>query len=310
MSLRQQYNEVTQAFVELLTSTNPMEKQAAVDEVNSFVRMMVREDGIQRRYMPFPAISYKDLTPQLDETLAQVRFKEPMSPGASTIPYNGDPIGWFIKGDRFLLTFQRIATPAFMKDVALLRTYPYDIRQVISDNALRDMLAHEDKCFFDAVNAVLGSRDGASPMTGEVQYVGISGGLTRDGLKAALQILPSLTPHFETQTIILNNVTHKEILAWNFHEYGGQGSQEMLESGTVKENLLGKNWIVTIKRNLVPDNTMYLFADPRCVGVAGVLEDVTMYVETKGFKIQWFMWEEVGACIANGGGVARVDFVV
>lgn len=304
-----QYNELNAALADLLTSSNPMEKQAATDELNTFVRMQAREGGVQRKYMPFPTIKYSQLTPQLDETNAVVCFKEPRSPGAVAIPYNTDPIAWFISGERFLLTFNRISTPAFMKDVAKLRTYPYDIRQVISDNALKDVLAVEDSRFFTAINSILGTANNPSPMSGEVQYVTVSGGITRDGVKTALQLLPSLSAKLETDTVIVNSVTHKEILAWSFHEYGGQGSQEMLESGVIKENLFGKKWIVTIKRHLVPDNTLYLLADPRAFGVAGVLEDVTMYVKVEAWKILWFIWEEVGSSIANGCAVARVDFV-
>ncbi len=302
------HRELNAALFDLLESTNPMEKQAAVDELNNFIRVQVREDGIHRRYQPFPKVSSEDLTPQLTETNAIVCFKEPRSPAAVSIPYNTDPIGWFITGPRFLLTFQRIATPAFMKDISLLRTYPYDIRQVISDNSLRDLLAVEDSRFFAAIHSFLGEPNAPSPATGEVQYITVSGGVTRDSLKIALQLLPSLSGHFETQTIIVNNVTHKEILAWTHNEYGGPNSQEMLETGTIKDNLFGRNWIVTIKRHLVPDNTMYLLADPRAVSVAAVLQDTTMYVKTEAWKVMWFVWEEIGSVVANASGVGRVDF--
>ena len=302
------YRELNEGLTSLLMSSNPLEKEAAVSELNNFVRMLVREDGIQRRYLPFAPVTSADLTPQLVEGNAIVCFKEPRSPGAVTIPYNAEPIGWTISGERFLATFARISTPAFMKDASLLRTYPYDIRQVISDNAVRDIMAQEDSRFFAAVNTVLGTAGNPSPMTGEVQHVNITDNVTRAGIKSALQVLPSLSANLETHTIVVNLVTRKEMLAWTHNEYGGPNSQEVLESGSLKETLFGVNWITTLKKGLVPNNTLYLFADPRAFGVAFMLEDITMYVKAEAWRVLWFCYEEIAAAIGNGSAVARVNF--
>ena len=42
----------------------------------------------------------------------------------------------------------------------------------------------------------------------------------------------------------------------------------------------GVKWIITIKKDLVPTNTMYHFADPKFIGKSYILEDTTMYIKT------------------------------
>jgi len=304
-----EYRDLNMELFERLRSNDPTVKTAAAEAFNQFVRMMVREEGIQRKYMPFYQVTSADLTPQVNsEANCIVCFKEPMSPGAVTVPYNTDPIQWQITGDRFLVQFCRIMTPAFAKDVSLLRTYNYDIRQVISDNAVRDIMAQEDTRFFDAVNSAVGPLGTQSPMTGQVQYTAISGGISRDSVVEALTVMPSLPAYLQAQTAVINAVTAKQLLKWGHDEVGGPNSQEILASGVMQERMLGLDWLVTIKRYLVPDNQIYLFADPRAFGKAFMLEDITMYVETKAFRVMWFSYEEIGSAIANGAAVTRHVF--
>lgn len=289
---------------------DPYEKAAAQQDLDNFVRSMARETGVQRRFLPFVPITSDQLHPQVSTDVpAIVLFKEPNSPGAVSIGYNTNSSQWFIHGDRYLLTFARIKSPTFMGDKSLLSTYQYDIRQVIADQAVLDVMAQEDSRFFAAVNTVLGNTvNGASPMTGVVQYVGYSGGLNRETFVSSLQILPSTPAHFETQTIVINNVTAKEIRKWDFMEMGGQRSQEVLLGGNLYDKFEDIKWIITIKRHLVPDNECYLFADPRGLGKAYSREELTMYVEAKAWQILWFSYEEVGAAIVNGYSVARAKF--
>jgi len=291
---------------------DPYEKAAAQQDLDNFVRLMARETGVQRRFLPFLPITNDQLTPQVNTDVpAVILFKEPNSPGAINVGYNTNNSAWFVHGDRFLLTFNRVLSPTLWCDKSLLRTYQYDIRQVVTDQLVLDLMAQEDSRFFAAVNSALGTTvNGASPMTGVVQYVGYSGGFSRETFVSSLQILPSTPAHFETQTIVVNNVTAKEIRKWDFMELGGQRSQEVLFGGNAYDQFEDIKWVVTIKRHLVPDQEYYLFADPRGLGKAYSLEDVTMFVDTKAWNILWFCYEEIGTAIVNGYAMARAKFNV
>ena len=53
--------------------------------------------------------------------------------------------------------FDRIVTPQFSKDVESLSHWIMDIKAVLADNAIKDMMAMEDSAFIAAVNAAIDS---------------------------------------------------------------------------------------------------------------------------------------------------------
>jgi hypothetical protein len=70
--------------------------------------------------------------------------KEVDSPASVTVPYGGVPMGVYIRGNRYPVGFARIQTPQFINDVDELLTYHIDMRQVLGDNSVKDMLAEEE----------------------------------------------------------------------------------------------------------------------------------------------------------------------
>jgi len=194
------------------------------------------------------------------------------------------------------------------KDIDELRTWDMDIRQVLSDNAIKDMLAEEDGTFITEVNALLVGADLAVPATGTIQWRTIAGGVTRDTINDALKILPQTPSRLESATMLVNSVTAKELQKWTRDEVGGDLAQEIVEEGFMERKWFGVRVLITIKRDLVPDNTAFFFAEPKFFGKFFVLEDTTMYIDRKAFMLEFFAWETIGCSIGNVAGVARADF--
>ena len=67
---------------------------------------------------------------------------------------------------------------------------------------------------------------------------------------------------------------------------------------------------MTIKRDLVPDSTIFLFAEPKFMGKFFTLEDMTMYIDRRAYLLEFFAYESIGSTIANVAAVGRVDFGV
>lgn len=308
MSLPSSYQTLNEELFAQLGDKG-MEKNAQ-DAANDFVRTEVRERGILRRVMPPIQLTNEDLTREVDtDQPSKVVDKQPGSPGAVTLAFGDLPTGVYIRGPRFRVTFARISTRRFFKDVNELRTYEMDIRQVISDNSIKDILAEEDSKFLSAVNASLGGvADGASPMTGVVQWETIWGGVERNTVEEALTIMKKAPNPPEPATVLVNHVTIHRILSWDYVAAGGSLSGDFLENGWAERRLHNRDWIVTNKRNLVPDDTMFFFADPRFIGKFYVLEDTTMHLKREAYIISFFNYETVGAGIGNAGGLARADF--
>ncbi|HUU96400.1 MAG TPA: hypothetical protein VM487_11720 [Phycisphaerae bacterium] len=298
--------EVNGAFLNMLDSG--MEKQAQ-DAVNDYIRVRMREDGFARRILPPVQITNDELDRQVDtDKPVKIVDKEPQSPGAISVPFATLPINRYIKGPRFRVMMDRILTPKFTKDIDELRTYDMDIRQILSDNAIKDMLAEEDGKWIAVCNSLLVAQGAAVPETGTIQWRLIAGGITRDTIAESMKIMPSTPNHLNPSTVLVNNVTIWDVVKFGRDEVGGDLSQELFERGFAEREIMGVRWIITIKRDLVPDSSLFQFAEPKFLGKFFILEDTTMYIDRKAFMLEFFAYESLGAAIANVAAVTRADF--
>jgi hypothetical protein len=301
---------VNDSFIGMLTSRDDRMVKEAQDAVNDYVRVKIREDGFWRRVLPPVTITNDQLGRQVDtDKPVKIVDKEPDSPAAISVPFATLPMNRYIRGPRFRVMFDRIMTPKFTKDVDELRTYDMDIRQIISDNSIKDMLAEEDGKATLTLDTLLGAANSIIPETGVAQYVTIAGGVSRDTMAEAMKVLPRTPRHLNVATVLINNVTIWDIVKFGRDEIGGDLAQEMFRTGFTEREIMGVRYIITIKRTLVPDGTVYLFAAPKFLGKFFVLEDTTMYIDRRAFMLEFFAYESIGSCIANIAAVGRVDFV-
>ena len=298
-------NETFLSYLE----TPGMEKRA-LDAVVDYTRYRMREEGFYRRVLPPIQVSNDDLDQQVDtDKPVKIIEREPDSPAAISIPFNTLPMNLYVRGQKYRVTFDRIVTPRFTKDVDELRTYRMDIRQILSDNAIKDMLAEEDRKFIEACNAAMGgAADATVTQSGLVQWETIYGGITRDTLQDAFKILPRTISRLEVGTCLINNLTIRELMKFGREEMGGDFSQDVFKNGWSEQSFMNARWIISIKQDLVPTDSIFMFADPKFLGKSFVLEDTTLYVDRKAYMLEFFAYETLGGAIGNTNAVARVDF--
>lgn len=301
---------LNETILQQLTDSDPGMVKQAQNAVTDFTRLKVREDGFFRRILPPVQVTNDDLDRQIDTDKPVIIVdKEPDSPAAQSIPFATLPANRYIRGPRYRVMFDRIVTPKFTKDVDELRSWNMDIRQVLSDNAIKDVLAEEDGKFIGTVNTVLVAAGAVVPDTGSVQWRQIAGGITRDSLAEGMKTLAMTPSHLNTATVLVNNVTIWDIVKFGYDEIGGNLSEELLQNGFAERTFLNARWIITIKRDLVPDSSIYLFAEPKFMGKFFILEDTTMYIDRKAYMLEFFSYETIGAAIGNVASVGRVDFI-
>lgn len=293
---------------EKLSSRDPVLEKQAEDVINAFTRIRVREDGIHRRIIPPVPITNDELDRhwETDQPI-KIVDREPNSPAAISMGFANHPPTLYIHADRYVVTFGRITTSRFTKDVDELRTWYMDIRQVISDNAIKDMLAEEDTNLLRTINTVLIGPGVVVPTSGTVQYEQISGGISRNAYADALKIMPNTPSSLEVKTVLMNQITVKDLMKFNFNEMGGDLSQEIVKNGWALTEFLGAQVCVTIKKGLVPTNTFYHFADPKTIGKHFSLEDITMHIKRETFMIEFSAYETYGAAIGWTSGLTRSD---
>ena len=285
-------------------------KKEAADAINDYTRVKMREDGFLRRIIPPVTITNDEFDRQVDtDKPVKVIDLEPNAPEAISVPFATLTVNRYIRGPRYRVMFDRILTPKFTKDVDELRTYDMDIRQILSDISIKDMLATEDGKFVATLNSLLLGQNVVIPSTGVAQWVKISGGITRDTMAEAMKVLPRTPSHLNVATVLINNVSIWDIVKWGRDEVGGDMSQELLRTGFAEREIMGVRMIITIKRDLVPDSTIFLFAEPKFMGKFFILEDTTMYIDRRAYMLEFFAYESLGACVANVAAVGRVDFV-
>ena len=293
-----------------LESKDPVLVKQAEDAVTDFTRTKMREDGIYRRLMPPVPVDNKDLDRQVEtDKPAIIVDKEMDSPAAVSIPFATLPTNVYIQGDRYKVHFDRIVTPRFTKDVDELRTWHMDIRQVLSDNSIRDMLAEEDGKFLRAVNTAIVGPGMTVPTSGVRQYEIISGGITRETLWDGMKILPNTPSNLETHCVLLNSITIKDFCKFDRLEAGDDHAGKVMRQGWTESEYMGVKLLVTIKKGMVPTNTLYYFADPKFVGKSFELEQTTMYVRREAYMIEFFAYESLGGAIGHTSGLGRADFV-
>jgi hypothetical protein len=288
----------------------PSGVKEAADMVTDFTRMKIRESSFFEKVIPAVKLDNSDLTPQLgnDKNVKLVE-REPSSPAAITVPLGQQPIQYYFRGDRYPVYFDRIVTPKFTKDMSELRTYGMDIRQILSDNAILDMDFEFDRKMLAAVLSAIGAVDSIVPETGVIQNKKIvdPAGITRSALFEIKKILKRTTNHLECVTILVNNITIEDVGKFDRTEAGGDLSESLLVDGFQQKKLLGVNWVVTNKHELVAESEFFLFASPEFLGKSYVLEDTTMYVDKKAFNLEFFAYCERGATIGNVAAVGRAE---
>lgn len=300
---------INETFFEKMASNDPMQTKQAADQVQDYTRFKMREDGFLRRILPPIPVQNDQLNrlPNTEKPSITID-KESDSPAAMTIGFNTMPNNLYIRGNRYVVAFDRIVTPKFTVDTDMLRTYTMDIRQILSDNSIKDMLAEEDGKMIRAVNLSCVGPDVVVPTSGVVQHEVIRGGISREAWSDSLKVMPNTPSSLEVSVCLLNNLTVKDLWKWGHDEMGGSISQDILKDGWSLHRLFNQDLLVTIKKGLVPTNRVYHFADPKFLGKFLTLEDTTMYIRREAFMLEFYSYETVGGAIANTSGVAIIDY--
>lgn len=324
---------LNQEILDHITDSDDGHNKEASSAASNMIRRRIREDGFARNIMPAKTVTNEQLdrVPDHDRPVI-IEDMEPGSKGAKSIPFGDSADTSFYYGNKFVCTFNVITTPEFTKDINELRTYRMDLRKVITDNALRDMQTEEDYQFINTVDQIVKPQAGFgaggagqinpnvgayatanSAVTTAPQYgvINANGGhFTREQYVNVLSMLENQS--LNNGVILMNRKTAKTFLTFDRSEVGGDLSQTLFTdglSGLQEAKIFGVKHLFTIKRDIVPDNTIYLFAEPDYLGRFYTLQDPTMYVEKKKDILRFSARETLSVTFANLVGCGRIDIV-
>lgn len=298
-------------LMDLITNATdgPMPKVAAAGQ--SVIRRRLRESSFTRRIIPHVKVENSDLTYALDtERPIIVEEMEPESPAAVSLSFNAHPDTAFYRRDKFVVYFSKISTPEFTKNTDELRVGRSNLRQIITDNSLRDIDYEEDSRFIQYVDRICGTPEGVGA-SGEQQFHTTPATIERDTYVDSTNWLEDAW--LNNGVFLANRRTANEFVKFGRDEAGGDLSERLLLRG--RKALEGGvvcdvPHIITIKRDLVPFNMVYQFTEPGYLGRAYILDNVTMYVEKKKDILRFSAVEKLGITIANVAGCQIQQFGV
>lgn len=196
---------------------------------SNMIKRRIREDGFLRRILPPQTVTNDDLDRVLEhDRPVIIEDMEPNSPGAKSIPFGDSPDTTFYYGNKFQCVFNQITTREYVKDINELRTYRMDLKQVITDNALKDIQTEEDGKFIAMSDEIVGS-SGGNGASGVPQHFLKPGGITRENYVDFLSYLED--QKLNNGVILMNRKTAKQFIKWGRDEIGGDLAQELFKEG-------------------------------------------------------------------------------
>ena len=110
-------------------------------------------------------------------------------------------------------------------------------------------------------------------------------------------------------TILINEQDWMSLLQLQQGQAGSAVMEDIIHNGYSYTKLFGYNFVRTIKNDIVKPGHIYLFSTPEFLGVFDVLEDVKAFMETRGNKFSFYLWETIGIAIGNDNGLAKIELV-
>jgi len=292
----------SQADAALMTSgfINKIErgliKEAEVT-ASSYIRQVMREEGFLRKILTPIQITDDQLDRDAFTDKPKIIVDKEPNSKATYIPFRGAADNKYYEGKKFEVYFDIIESDHFHKDIFELKTYNNDIRQIIKDNVVKDVQTVEDGRFIAQVDALVSAT---------ANEVTIAGGLTSPNLAEAEKVLAKVK--LPNGVMLMNSSTEKELLKFPATSIGDTVASKRHLDGFQEGKVHGIRTLVTIKRELVPDNVIYFFAPEEFLGKFFVLQDATFYIEHKGHNVMFYTYESIGVGLANVNAVAKVTF--
>ena len=308
MSFDQQVKIASERFISAIKEGSV---KTAEEIANPFLRIRVREDGVVREILEPVPVTEDDFVPQVDTDQPVIIVeKEPSSPGAMTIPFGDyNPPAYYMQGRKFRVDFVRISSRTVRKDEVELATWRSDVKALLAEMMVKDLSWEEDAAFIASCNTLLGGSAGASNiMTGDVQWHNMAGGITRTTLMDAFRLAFAPATRIPVTKILCNGATMAELAKMDRLEVGGDDAQAILYEGWGTRTINNASIIASIKRELIPDDTLFMFGHSNFIGRFYVYQEPSLYIVKEDTEVRFRAHEVIGSAIGHVGAVHRFDY--
>jgi len=288
-------------------------KEASAD-IDRFIRRQFTEQSFMDKILEPETIGAEDLYQSLkDDKLYVLLELEPDLPAVGSYAFNGASPMVTMGLKRVLVSLHQIMSVRMKKNVHELLTHVVSLRDLNADYLLKQVLRHFDGCGLACIQRGIGQSPGqVMKTTGSVHWHEIHDGFTPAALGESFKIIRRLGAEngLQSQTLLMNMVTHAEIAKWpGGLTIGNELTTDIMKNGlgTFESSSMGLKFVVTIKRKLVPDGAVYHFGDPKYIGHTYVWREPTLHVDQMADSVSFYVDAFRGGAIFFFAGLARVD---
>ena len=285
-------------FIRKIESGQVKEAQA---EGGAFIREKLRQEAAVREIIVPQGITEDQIDRTLDsDQPIKIIDKEPDSV-ATFVNFQGTGQRTWFRGKRYAVKFGKIESQRFTKSKFELMTYTSDIRQILSDNSVKDMADEEDRKFYETILAITVANPSVQQTNGSFQSATF-----KLGMRALLErrrpvgkMLMAKAKYLDALDLPATSVGH-EIAKRHFDE-GIESSQK----------LWGLPVVTTVKPQVYPINHAFIFAPQSPNNFLGnfyLLQDATLYIEQKADIIMFWTYEALGLGIGNSLSIQQIIF--
>jgi len=268
----------------------------AQDAASAFIRAKLRQTAFSREILTPILLAEDEIDrDENDDTPKKIVEKEPDSV-ATFVTFQGTgPRTWF-KGPRYAIKFGKIESQRFQKSKFELMTYQNDIRKILSDNSVKDMADVEDTKFIETcIESVSGKAD---------QDLNMSKPLTMDVISEGLKA--HISRRVPIGKLLMAKETFYDLLKLPHTSIGQVASRHYDEGVEKEEKIAGIPVVTTIKRDIVPPNTIWIFSPQEFLGNFFLLQDAVLFIKQEADIISFWTYSAPGIGIGNTKSITRI----
>jgi hypothetical protein len=273
----------------------------AEEHASAFIREKLRQEAAVREIIKPVGISEDEL--DIDEDTDQPKKiceKEPDSE-ATFVQFQGTGRRTWFRGKRYSIYFGKVESQRFTKSKFELMTYRSDIRQILNDNAVKDLADQEDKKFAELLDAIIALNPAQQ-----------SGGPFQSGtFKQAAQAM--LTRERPFGKMLMTKTQYMNALDLPATTVGDQIAHRHFDDGIESSTKLwGIPVVTTIKASIYDPSKAWLFAPQTPNNFLGnyyLLQDATLFIKQEADILEFWSYEALGLGIGNRLSIQEITFV-
>ncbi len=286
------------AFNEMLDSEGGSE--ALREAGTQYVRTKMREESFLRKILPAERVTKHDLQRNVkNDSLIRIVDLEPNST-AMAVDFRGETPTQYVEGSRYEIPFYNIMTPVYAKTEEELMAYDMPIVEIIERNSVKDIQTVEDRQFIKYIVAALKNTEQFISVGTDADVDVVYAGSMTSGkfITRAMRALEA-NNQLVVDKILMSKSTYTDLLGLGTEQLGDTLRGEVFQNGYMTSTLFGKQFIVTIKEDLIPYGMILTFAAPEFMGNLMTLGNTKFWIDKKANMIEWKTWESIGLGIGN-----------